>query len=180
MDRGSACVTNTLATECDIACHGRDIVRCSLRDAFNCLSDLAANGCIICLFLLNVEILRVFTNNDEIYRRLGARDGLDRAYISVQLQTLAECDDWRGVALGSYSRRRDGTEEGTITVRLEGCDSILRESNALLLKCIPTCLVVRKVEPQAERRRECLQNAATGGNDLTANAVTGDKTYDIN
>jgi hypothetical protein len=40
--------------------------------------------------------------------------------------------------------------------------------------------VVREAELQAKGRGECLKDAAAGGDDFAANAVTGDEAWDVN
>lgn len=175
VDRRRTGVTHALAAEGNVAGHGGDVVRGSLGDALDGLCDLAAVGGGIRLLLLDVQVLGVLADNDEVDGPLCAGDRLDRAHVGVQLQALAERDNGRRVALCGYRGRRDGTEEGAIAVRLEGRDRVLGQRNALLLERVPAGLVVREAELEAKRRRERLEDAAAGGDDFAANAVTGDE-----
>jgi hypothetical protein len=125
--------------------------------------------------LLDVQILSVLADNDHVDGLGGGQDGLDGADVGVEVELLAQGDDGARVALDGLGGRAHGTEQGTITLILEDLDGLVGEGGAGLLKGLEAGLEVDKVKLEAERGGEGLEDAAAGGDDFLADAVTGDE-----
>jgi hypothetical protein len=175
VDRVAASVAHTLSAQGDVAGHGSNVERGCLGDALDSLCDLGAVGRRVRLLLLDVKVLGVFAHNDEVDIAQAAADALDRAHVGVQLHLLTQCDNGARVALCLDCGRADGTEEGTIAVRLQCLDSLLGQGGARLLERLPARLVVREGKLKTQRRGKRLEDAAAGGDDLAANAIAGNE-----
>lgn len=176
VDAGDTSLPDLLASQSDLTSHGGDPGAGLVGDALDSLGDLSV-GTIVGLLLLDVQVLGVFTDDDHVNGVLCGHDSLDGADVGVEVQSLAEGNDGRAVALDGRRGRGDGTEESAIALGLEDFDGLVREGGAGLLEGLETSLEVGELELEAEGRGQSLENAATGRNDLTANTVTGDKTY---
>jgi hypothetical protein len=73
--------------------------------------------------------------------------------------------------------RADGAEEGALALVAQDVDGGVGQRGARLLKGLEAGLEVDKVELELERRRERLEDAAAGGDDFLADAVTGDEPW---
>jgi hypothetical protein len=111
-----------LAPQRDVACHFADVETGRLADALDGFGNLAAVGRGICLFFLDVQVLCVFTDDDEVDGPCGAADALYRSDIGVELQAFAERDDGRGVTLCGDGGRGYGAEERAVARGFEGFD----------------------------------------------------------
>lgn len=69
-----------------------------------------------------------------------------------------------------------GTKQGTIALLLQSLDSLLRQSNAVLLELIETSIQVDKGEVQTKALGQSLEDLPSSRDDLTANAVAGEQT----
>lgn len=174
VDAGSTGITDLLTTESNVTSHGSDAERSLLRDALNGLGDLALGGLVGGL-LLDVQILSVLADNDHIDGLGGCQDGLDGSDVGVEVELLAQGDDGARVALDGLSRRAHGSEQGAIALILEDLDGLVGEGGTGLLKSLEAGLEVDKVKLEAERGGEGLKDAAAGGDDFLADAVTGDE-----
>ena len=65
----------------------------------------------------------------------------------------------------------------TITLALQSLYGLFRKRDSLLLKCLETSVKVCKAKLEAEAGRKSFEDAATGRDDFTANAVARDKAY---
>jgi len=172
-------VADTLATESNVTGHGGDTARGTLGDALDGLGDLAVLG-VVCLLLLDVQVLGVLADNDKVNgvgEHGGVLDALDGTNVGVQVKTLAEGDNGRRVALSRGRGRAHGTEESTIALLLQRVDGLLGQGNASLLEGLETSFQVDEGEGQTQRLGQGLEDATTGRNDLAANAITRDQTW---
>lgn len=164
-----------LPAQSNLAGDGGDVAAGALRDALDGLGDLAVGG-VVGLFLLDVEVLGVLADNDHVDWLGGGGDRLDGADVGVEGEALAQGDDGGGVALDGRGGGGNGAEE-TAVAALESLDRLLGEGDAGLLKGFPAGLEVDEVELQTEGGGESLEYAAAGGDDLLADAITGNEAY---
>lgn len=169
-------LADLLAADSNVPSHGRNAVRRLLRDALNRLGDLALVG-VVRHLLLDVQILGVLPHNDQVDGLDGAPDGLDGPHVGVEVQLLAQRDNGRRVALDGRGGRAHSAEQRAVALLLEDLDGAVGESRARLLKGLEAGLEVDKVELEAERGWEGFEDAAAGGNDFLADAITGDEAY---
>jgi len=172
-------VADTLATESNVTGHGSDTTRGTLGDALDGLGDLAVLG-VVCLLLLDVQVLGVLADNDKVNgvgEHGGVLDALDGTNVGVQVEALAESDNGRRVALGRGGGRAHGTEESTIALLLQCVDGLLGQGNASLLEGLEASFQVDEGEGQTQRLGQGLEDATAGRNDLAANAITRDQTW---
>lgn len=73
--------------------------------------------------------------------------------------------------------RGDGAKEGALALGAEGVDGRVGEGGARLLKGFEAGLEVDKVKLELQSGGEGLEDAAAGGDDLLADAITGDEAY---
>lgn len=71
--------------------------------------------------------------------------------------------------------RADGAEERALALVAQDIDGGIGEGRARLLKGLEAGLEVDKVELELERGGESFEDAAAGGDDFLADAVTGDE-----
>jgi hypothetical protein len=74
--------------------------------------------------------------------------------------------------------RADGAEERALALVAQHVDGGVRQGRARLLKGLEAGLEVDKVELELERRGQRFEEAAAGGDDFLADAVTGDEAWD--
>jgi hypothetical protein len=74
--------------------------------------------------------------------------------------------------------RADGAEEGALALVAQHIDGGVGQGRAGLLKGLEAGLEVDKVELELERGGEGFEDAAAGGDDFLADAVTGDEACD--
>lgn len=70
----------------------------------------------------------------------------------------------------------DRAEQGTVALLLQGLDGLLGQSNAILLELVETSVKVDEGEVQTQALGQGLEDLPAGGDDLAANAVTGQQT----
>ena len=176
MDAGGARLAELLAAHRNVAGHGGDAERGLFGDALDGLGDFAV-GSVVRLLLLDVEVLGVLADDDHVNGLGGAQDGLDGADVGVEVEALAKGDNGRRVALDGVRRGADGAEEGAIALVAQDVDGGVGEGRARLLKGLEAGLEVDKVELEVEGRGQGLEEAAAGGDDFLADAVTGDEAW---
>lgn len=176
VDAGGAALADLLAAQRNVAGHGGDAEGRLFGDALDGLGDLAIGG-VARRLLLDVEVLGVLAHNDHVDGLGGGHDGLDGADVCVEVEALAQGDNGRRVALDGVGGRADGAEEGALALVAQDVDGGVGQRGARLLKGLEAGLEVDKVELELERRRERLEDAAAGGDDFLADAVTGDEPW---
>lgn len=174
VDAGAAVLADLLAAQRNVAGHGSDAERGLFGDALDGLGDLALGG-VAGGLLLDVEILGVLADNDHVDGLGGGHDGLDGTDVGVEVEALSEGDNGRGVALDGVGGRADGAEERALALVAQDIDGGVGEGRAGLLKGLEAGLEVDKVELELERGGESFEDAAAGGDDFLADAVTGDE-----
>jgi hypothetical protein len=178
VDARRATLADLLPPQRYLAGHSRDSATGPLRDPLDSLGNLSrAVGGVVCPLLLDVQVLRVLAHNDHVDGLGGRHDGLDGAYVGVQVELLAEGDDGRAVALARRGGGADGAEERAIALRLEDLDCLVRESGSGLLEGLEAGFEVDELEFQAQGGGEGFEDAAAGGNDFFADSVAGDETW---
>lgn len=173
VDAGRA-LADLLAAQRNVAGHGGNAERGLFGDALDGLGDLALGG-VARRLLLDVQVLGVLAHNDHVDGLGGVQDGLDGAHVCVEVEALAQGDDGRRVALDGVGGRADGAEERALALVAQHIDGGVGQGRAGLLKGLEAGLEVDKVELELERRGERLEDAAAGGDDFLADAVTGDE-----
>lgn len=168
-----ALLASSLAGQGELKSNLSDASRGTLGDTLDGLGDLGAILKGAGGLLLDVEILGVLADDDEV--GVGVY-GLDGADVGVEIELLAESDDGRGVAGYTGGRRGNGTEESTLALVLEYLDGLVRKRVSSALEGTPAGLKVDEIELESERSWEGFEDAATGGNDLKTDAITGDET----
>ena len=176
VDAGGAGGADLLAAEGDLAGHGGDARAGALGDALDGLGDLALGG-VVCLFLLDVEVLGVFPDNDHVDWLGGVEDRLDGADVGVEVELLAQGHDGGGVALYGRGGGAHGAKERAVAVGFEDGDRLVGEGGPSLLEGLEACLEVDEFEFEAEGGGEGLENAPAGGDDFFADAITGDEAW---
>ena len=176
VDAGGAGGADLVAAQGNVAGHGGDAERGLLGDALDGLGDLAgAVGGVEGALVLDVQVFGVLAHNDHV-NGLGRRhDRLDRADVGVEVELLAQGDDGARVALDGGRGRGDGAEEGAVALLLEDLDRLVGQGRARLLERLEAGVQVHKVEAQAQRRGEGLEQAPAGRDHLLADAITGDE-----
>lgn len=174
VDGGGAGGADLLAAQGNVAGHGGDAVRGALGDALDGLGDLAVGG-VAGRLLLDVEVLGVLADNDHVDGLGGREDRLDGADVGVEVELLAQGDNGRRVALDGRRGGGDGAEEGTVALVAQNLDRLVGEGGAGALKRLEAGVEVGELELEAEVGGEGLEDAAAGGDDLLADAVTGDE-----
>lgn len=167
-------LADLLAAQRNVAGHGGNAERGLFGDALDGLGDLALGGVARGL-LLDVEILGVLADNDHVDGLGGGQDGLDGADVGIEVEALSEGDNGRGVALDGVGGRADGAEERALALVAQDIDGGIGEGRAGLFKGLEAGLEVDKVEFELERGGESFEDAAAGGDDFLADAVTGDE-----
>jgi hypothetical protein len=75
-----------------------------------------------------------------------------------------------------YDSSPDSTEQSTIALLLQRLDSLLRQRNAILLELVESSIEVHERKVQTQALGQSLEDLPSSRNDLTANAVTREKT----
>lgn len=171
VDAGNTRVTDLLSAKSDVTSHGSNAQRSLLGNALDGLGYLALGG-VAGSLLLDVEILGVFTNDDHVDGLGGREDSLDGSNVGVEVETLAESHNGRGVALDGVGGRAHGTEEGSLALIAESVDCGIGEGSAGLLEGLETGLEVDKVELESG---QSFEDALSGGNDFLADTVAGNE-----
>jgi hypothetical protein len=73
----------------------------------------------------------------------------------------------------------DSTEQSTIALLLQSLHSLLRQRDAILLELIESSIEVHEREVQTQALGQSLEDPPSSRNDLTANAVAGEKTCEV-
>ena len=198
-------VPHPLPAQRDISRHSGNVVGRGLRDAFYSLGDLGAVGGLVGALFLDVEVLRVLTNDDEVDGARGGESGLYGADIGVESEAFAEGDDGGGVAFYGFGRApmvrglgkrpytseqcnwsshwrawtrenlRDGAKQRTITIALQHIHRLVWQRNALLLERLEASIKVRKRELEAKAGRQRFEDATAGGYDFATDTVAGNE-----
>ena len=175
---GDARLADFLAAQGDLAGHGGDAVGGALGDALDGLADAAV--LVVLLLLLDVQVLGVLAHDDHVDHGLGLElehTALDRPHVGVQVELLAQRHDGRAVALDCVRRRADGAEQRAVALLLQRLDRLVGQRDALLLECLEAGLEVDEGELEPEGGGERLEDASSGGDDLLADAITGDEAW---
>ena len=147
MNARRASLADLLPPEGDLAGHGGDAATRALRNALDGLGDLAlAVGGVVCLLLLDVQVLGVLADDNHVDRLGGGQDGLHGPDVGVQVQLLPQRDDGRAVALDGGGGGADGAEQGSVALVLEHLDRLVREGRARLLEGLEAGLEVDELE----------------------------------
>lgn len=173
VDAGGA-LAELLAAQRNVAGHGGNAERGLLGDALDGLGDLALGG-VARRLLLDVQVLGVLAHNDHVDGLGGVHDRLDGAHVCVEVEALAQGDDGRRVALDGVRGRADGAKERALALVAQHIDGRVGQGRAGLLKGLEAGLEVDKVELELERGGQGFEDAAAGGDDFLADAVTGDE-----
>lgn len=174
VDAGATVLADLLAAQRNVTRHGSNAKRGLFGDALDGLGDLALGG-VAGGLLLDVEILGVLADNDHVDGLGGGQDGLDGTDVGIQVEALSEGDNGRGVALDGVGGRADGAEERALALVAQDIDGGIGEGGAGLFKGLEAGLEVDEVELELERGGESFEDAAAGGDDFLADAVTGDE-----
>lgn len=145
-----------------------------LADALDRLGHLPLRR-VECLFLLDVEVLRVLPHNHHVHPGPGdAAHGFDRAHVGVQVHLFAERDDRGGVS-GDFGRGgADGAEERAVAFGFEGRDGVLWEGGAGGFEGAPAGFEGQEAKFEAGGL-EGFEDETPGGEDFFADAVAGDE-----
>jgi hypothetical protein len=178
MNASSSAVSEVLSSESNLSCHCCNSERSALRYSLDGLCNLSGSiGSIVCALLLDVQIFGVLSYNNHINWFGRSHNTLHRSDVRVQVETLTEGNNWGRVALDSCGGGADGSEESTITFLLEGLDGPLWKGSTGLLKGLKTSLEIGKREFEVEGGGEGFEDATSGGNNFSADSVTGDETW---
>jgi hypothetical protein len=72
----------------------------------------------------------------------------------------------------------DSTEQSTVALLLQGLNSLLGQSDTILLEFIEASIEVDEREVQTQALRQSLEDLPASWDDLTANAVTREQTWE--
>lgn len=170
-------LADLLAAQRNVTSHGGNAERGLLGDALDGLGDLALGG-VARRLLLDVQILGVLAHNDHVDGLGGVQDRLDGAHVCVEIQALSQGDNGRRVALDGVRGRADGAEERALALVAQHVDGGIGQGRAGLLKGFEAGLEVDEIKLELERSGERFEDAAAGGDDFLADAVTGDEACD--
>lgn len=178
MDALHATVSELLSSESNLSSHGSNAEGGTLRDTLDSLSNLAVLS-IVGLLLLDVKVLSVLTDDNHVNQLLIGTDRLDWADVCVEIEAFAKGNDWGGVSFHGLGWGRNSSKESSITLVLENLDGLVWERRTSLLEGLETGIEVGEFELETEGRWEGFEDASTGWNDLLANSITWDKTFEL-
>jgi hypothetical protein len=167
-------LTKCLTSQSELKSNLSNVLGGGLGDTLDSLGDLGSvlegtGG-----LLLNVKVLGVLADDDKV-DGVSAGDGLDGTDVGVESETLTEGDNGGGVAGNLGGGGGNGSEESTVTLLLEDLNGLLGKSSSGGLEGSPSCLKVGEAELQSEGSGKCLEDLATGGNDLTSDTISGNE-----